>query len=191
MEEESGLWKRAREGDADAFARLFDRHRDRVYLHALRLLGDVHDAEDVTAVAFHHLWRKRGDVRLVGNSVVPWLLVTATNTSYNVQRSVRRHRKLLEALPRSSSAPSAEEQSIAASGFSPELATALGGLSSVDRRLVALVMLERLPLKDAAEVLGIGTSATKTRLYRVRKRLREDLAGTLFAQNLAVVGELT
>lgn len=188
---EAALWERAREGDAESFAALFERHRDRVFVHALRLLGDVHDAEDVTAVSFLHLWRRRGDVRLAGDSVLPWLLVTTTNTTRNVRRSTRRYRELLSALPRSVHAASAEEEAVTASGFSPDLAAALSGLSTIDRHLTALVMLEGLPLSDAASVLNLTVAAAKTRLYRVRTRLRRDLTGSPLDRNFEVIGELS
>ena len=83
------LWSRARTGDGEAFGRVFDAHRERVYRHALRLVDTVHEAEDVTAVAFLELWRRRDHVRLVDGSVLPWLLVTAGNVARNQRRAAR------------------------------------------------------------------------------------------------------
>jgi RNA polymerase sigma-70 factor (ECF subfamily) len=65
LERDEPLWRRSLDGDGDAFGRLFDRHRARVYRHACRLTATRHDAEDVVASAFLELWRRRGDVRLV------------------------------------------------------------------------------------------------------------------------------
>nr|WP_167043859.1 sigma factor [Salinibacterium sp. ZJ454] len=59
------LWQSSLAGDGAAFARLFDRHRDRVFLYARRLLEIPADSEDVTAIAFLELWRRRDDVRRV------------------------------------------------------------------------------------------------------------------------------
>lgn len=85
-EEESGvsdevLWSQVVNGDGDAFGVLFDRHHDRVWRHALKVLSVPHVAEDVTAVVFYEAWRRRADVRVVNDSILPWLLVTANNTS--------------------------------------------------------------------------------------------------------------
>ena len=62
--EEAERWAAALAGSSEAFTWLFDLHRDRVYRQALRMLGSVHDAEDVTAAAFLELWRRRDDVSL-------------------------------------------------------------------------------------------------------------------------------
>jgi RNA polymerase sigma-70 factor (ECF subfamily) len=74
--DEAASWRRASAGDGEAFGLLFDAHHVRVYRHALKLTGSVHDAEEVLAGAFLELWRRRTSVRLVGDSVLPWLLVT-------------------------------------------------------------------------------------------------------------------
>ncbi|HVK30394.1 MAG TPA: RNA polymerase sigma factor [Nocardioides sp.] len=167
-------WPRARAGDSDAFVEIYDDYRGRVHGHALRLLGDPHDAEDVTAVTFLHLWRRRDDVRMVNGSVLPWLLVTATRTASNLRRAVRRHRSLLDRLPRADTTRSAEELADEA-GFAPELAAAVRRLRAADRALVGLVVLEGLPLAEAAEVVGVSARAAKTRMYRIRIQLREEL----------------
>lgn len=98
--DDAGPWARSLDGDGAAFAELYDRHRDRVFRHAARLVTSQHDAEDVLAAAFLELWRRRGDVRLVGGSVLPWLLVTTSNVARNVGRGTRRYRTLLDRLPR-------------------------------------------------------------------------------------------
>ena len=67
------LWHLSRTGDAGSFDVLFERHQDRVFRHACRLVDNLHDAEDVTAATFLELWRRRDDVRLVGDSLLPWL----------------------------------------------------------------------------------------------------------------------
>ncbi|WP_433614679.1 hypothetical protein ACQP2P_09225 [Dactylosporangium sp. CA-139114] len=48
---EALLWRRACGGDAQAFAAVFDLHRNRVYGQAVRLLDTRSDAEDVAASA--------------------------------------------------------------------------------------------------------------------------------------------
>ena len=48
LPEEHTSWTAALRGDSGGFAAVFDCHRDRVYRHALRLTGNVHDAEELT-----------------------------------------------------------------------------------------------------------------------------------------------
>ncbi|MGB3910709.1 MAG: sigma factor [Pseudolysinimonas sp.] len=74
-------WARAVDGDGEAFGRIFDRHRDRVLRHGLRLAPTTNDADDLVAITFFEAWRNRERVRVVDGSVLPWLLVTATNVA--------------------------------------------------------------------------------------------------------------
>ena len=165
-------WCAACAGDGEALRRVFDEHRNAVFRHALRLVDTVADAEDVTAATFLELWRRRADVRIVDGSVLPWLLVTTTNVARNLRRSTLRYRRLLAALPRGEHALDPADY---VDVISPDLAAALRLLSTRDLRLVTLVVVEGLPIADAASVLGITAGAAKVRLYRARGRLRAHL----------------
>lgn len=171
---EHASWKRGLAGDAEAFGSLFDLHRDRVFRHAYRILQNRADAEDAAAVAFLELWRRRSHVRVVDGSVLPWLLVTTTNTSRNLDRSRRRYRRLLESLPHADVHPSAEDTAF---DLTPnaDVVAALGELTSRDARLFSLVAVEDYSVSDAAQVLGISPGAARTRLHRIRASLQRHL----------------
>ena len=175
--EEAALWQRSLDGDAEAFAAVFDRHRDRVFGQAARLLGDRNEAEDIAASAFLELWRRRRDVRLVSGSVLPWLLVTTTNLARNSTRARRRYRAFLARLPREGWAPDAASVALdrVSAGIDPALRSQLRSLPEQDVHLLSLVAFEDYTIADAATVLGITPSAAKTRLHRVRQRLRGQL----------------
>jgi len=177
MESDEALWRRGLDGDAEAFGALFDRHRDRVFRHACRIAQTRHDAEDVVASAFLELWRRRAEVRLVDQSVLPWLLVTATNLGRNTARGTRRYRQFLERLPRAPDQPDVAEVALGthALGVDAKLRTGLRALNKTDAHLFVLVALEGYPVTDAAEQLELSVSAAKARLHRVRTRLREQL----------------
>lgn len=171
--DEPALWSLARCGDAKAFAAVFDLHRDRVFAHALRLLGSWQDAEDVAASAFLELFRRRDGVRVIGGSVLPWLLVTTANLSRNAARARRRHRDFLARLPRGGEQASPEWQTRL--DLDPDLARALRGLPAQDMALLALVAIEDFSIADAAAATGLTPAAAKTRLYRARLRVRRSL----------------
>jgi len=173
QDDDGALWTRAQSNDGAAFAELFDRHRPRVYRRALSLLGDVHDAEDVTAAAFYELWRKRKTVPLVAESVLPWLLVTAVNLGRNSRRAAARYRKLLDRLPRDEEHVDPVEPEDAE--VRERLEASLRGLSPTDAALLVLTTLEDMPVWQAAEAVGLRPPAARVRLHRVRKRLRADL----------------
>lgn len=167
-------------GSSEAFAWIFDLHRDRVYRYALRLLGNVHDAEDVTAGAFFELWRRRDAVAVVDGSVLPWLLVTTSNLSRNAARSLRRYRALLRSLPRSepsSGAGEVAEERMEASSGERQVREALRSLSGSDAALIAMTAFEGFSPREAATALGISEGAARTRLHRARARIASAAAG--------------
>ena len=166
------LWERARQNDGEAFGRLFDLHRHRVYRRALGLVESQHDAEDITAAAFFELWRKRHTVTPANGSVLPWLLVTAVNLSRNLRRSTSRYQRFLRGAPRGTPI---EEPDAEIMETRRRLEASLRELSSVDGALLVLTALEGISLADAAGVVGLKPATARVRLYRARARLRVDL----------------
>jgi RNA polymerase sigma factor (sigma-70 family) len=172
--DETALWSRARSGDGRAFAALFDAHRDRTFRHVLRLVASPHDAEDVVAAAFFELWRRRDAVPVVDGSVLPWLLVTATNLARNSGRGLRRYQAAIDRLPRSADladpAETAEER-IARE----QLLAAVRSLGEQDAALVLLTALEGFTPTEAAAAVGLSPGTARVRLHRARKRLQARL----------------
>jgi RNA polymerase sigma factor (sigma-70 family) len=166
------LWDRALQNDGEAFGRLFDLHRHRVYRRALGLVDSQHDAEDITAAAFFELWRKRHSVKPVNGSVLPWLLVAVVNLSRNLRRSTSRYQRLLRAAPRDTAVDAPDAETLETR---TRLAASLGKLSPVDGALLVLTVLEGIPIAQAAEVVSLKPSTARVRLHRARARLRTDL----------------
>ena len=169
-------WSAALSGDGEGFGRLFDRHRDRVYRHSIRLVPVAADADDIVAVVFLEAWRRRAEVRFVDGSLLPWLLVTATNAAGNLSRSSRRHRALLERLP-----PGEHHPDHAADFDDGEAQAALARLPLADRQVITLCVLEGLSEREAADALAVAPGTVKSRLSRAKKRLAQQLDGASIA----------
>ncbi|SDR99725.1 RNA polymerase sigma-70 factor, ECF subfamily [Agrococcus carbonis] len=172
------LWHAVVRGDGVAFAAVFDRHGDRVWRHAWRLMQHRQDTEDVTAAAFAEAWRSRRRVRIVDGSVLPWLLATTTNCARNASRSIRRNQRLIAHIPLGPDAPDAADVAVdrlERLDAGSAVAQALRELPEQDARLISLVLLEELPLADAASAIGLGYGAAKTRIHRAKTKLRAVL----------------
>ena len=175
LEDEATLWSASLDHDDRAFGTLFDLHRDRVFRHVLRLVEHRGEAEDVTAAAFFDLWRRRADVRIVEGSVLPWLLVTATNHARNVRRGTRRYRSMLSGLPR---LEHAEDPALIAgervqrAADAARLHRAIAALSETDAALLVLTVVEGWTSARAADAVGITHAAARTRLTRARRTVR-------------------
>jgi len=76
---EAGLVLRAQQGDANAFATLFDAHKGKVYSICLRMTGNSAEAEDLTQDAFLHVFRKLKSFRRE-SAFSTWLYRVTVNT---------------------------------------------------------------------------------------------------------------
>jgi len=170
-------WARAVAGDGEAFGRVFDRHRDRIRRHARGLTPSPTEAEDVVSVTFLEVWRRRDSVRFVDQSLLPWLLRTATYTCMNLARSERRHRAALARIP--AAEPSPDPADLVRDG---DVFRVMRGLSLRDQEIITLCVLQDLSTEDAARLLGVRPSSARSRLSRARARLRDahELHGRRF-----------
>ena len=174
MTSDADDWAQALAGSGESFGRIFDRHRDRLYRHSVRLVPTASDADDVVAIAFLEAWRKRTAVRFVADSLLHWLLVAATHSAQHVSRGARRYRALLARLPAEASVPDHAE-SIGEGDAQRELRS----LSLADREVIVLCVLEGLSEREAASALGVPPGTVKSRLSRAKARLARRLDTTL------------
>src|ERR671931_1418644 len=86
---------RARAGDEEAFRTLTDPYRRELQVHIYRIVGSVHDAEDLLQETLLAAWR--GLERFEGRaSVRAWLHRIATNRALDALRASRRRPEELQ-----------------------------------------------------------------------------------------------
>lgn len=189
------LWRLVVNGDGEAFGMVFDRHRDKVLRHALKIVGSTHAAEDVAAMVFYEAWRRREYVRPVKGSIIAWLLVTANNTIRNELRQRRRYRNLLNRLPPPANSPDIaetladEDQQVFEAA---RLKLAFAKLRPTDRDVLTLCVVEDMSLRDAATALNVPEGTVKSRLNRAKTRLGnlyEEVSGTYAMDRQAAQGQ--
>ena len=76
-------------GDAAALSTLYNRYGDLLYFRALRVLRDVHLAEDVPQEVFMGLWRQPDKYAAEKGSFVTWLLSVTLNRAMDWLRRRR------------------------------------------------------------------------------------------------------
>ncbi len=162
-------------GDAAAFGRLFDRHSRAVYNHAFRLTGSWASAEDVTQATFLVAWRRRSQARPVDGSVLPWLLVVASNIVRTEWRSARRWRALLRRVPPDDGVQPDPADDVAGrvddEARMRRILAMVRRLPRAEREAVALCLWSGLGYPEAAVVLGVSEPAVRSRVSRARARL--------------------
>jgi RNA polymerase sigma-70 factor (ECF subfamily) len=176
--EEDELVERAQSGDRVAFETLARRYADRLYAVVLRFLGDSREAEDVTQEAFLRAWRNIGGFK--GRSqFYTWLYRIGLNEA---KRRATRHQPPggLTTLDDDARAKvpdwtEAPETRAAEGELRDVLERAVRALDPDYRAPLILRDVEGLSTAEAAEVMGLGEAAFKSRLHRARLAVREAI----------------
>jgi len=184
--------RRAQAGDFTAFEELVGRFQSRVYGLAYRMLGEPHDAEDVTQQTFLSLVEHLRDFR-EESVVAAWVLRIAANHALKILR--KRRGLLTTTLTDTSGADEGygdvpHPEFIAPWRDDPvDLAErheirelidrALAGLDEKYRAVFVLRDVEGFTIQETADLLGISEANVKVRLLRARLALRERLTRVL------------
>lgn len=170
------LWRRAAEGDADAFGQLYDRHANTIYNYLFRRTGDWAVAEDLTASVFLSAWKKRQRVVFSDSgAVLPWLYGVAANVLRNHDRGLRRFGRAVATLisePRPRTEADAAERALDEELMRSVLA-AVNRLPPPERDVLTLCVFAEVSYEEAALALQIPIGTVRSRLSRARRRLAE------------------
>ncbi len=157
-------------GDARAARTLTDRLAPRVLAHAVRLLGDRAEAEDVTQEALIRLWRLAPDWRQGEAKVTTWLYRVTANLCTDRHRKAGRQVPLEAARDPPDPAPGAVA-AMAGAERAAALEAALQVLPERQREAVVLRHIEGLSNPEIAEIMDIGVEAVESLTARGKRKL--------------------
>jgi RNA polymerase sigma factor (sigma-70 family) len=166
--------------EPDLFAAVFDRHSSEILRYVYARLGPEL-AEDVTAETFLAAFGCRGRYDGAWSDARPWLYGIAVRQIRMHRRAEARRLRLLRSALADGPAPDHSDRAaerVTAERLGPRLAAVVAALPRQDRELLLLFAWAELSYAEAAAALGTTTSAVKSRLHRIRVRLRLDLGGS-------------
>lgn len=166
-EQDRALVTRYLEGRHDAAGRLVDRYQKRLFNVALRMVGNVQDAEDVTQTVFLNAFRTIQTYN-PKYKFFSWVYRITVNESLNLIRR-RKRTVTLEDFPAAS--PNADRTT----EDDDHVGRALMGLKPDDRAVVVLRHFVSFSYQEIADVLEIPVQTVKSRLFTARERLRTAL----------------
>lgn len=185
--QEEDLLRRARAGDRAAFGQIAMLYQDRLYNGVVRIVGDRETARDVVQEAF-----ARGMAKLDGfrgeSGAYTWLFRIAMNLAITELRRTQRQRTFSidrNAMWRdddpASPASRLEDDSepvpsvVERRERAGVVLEALGRLDPDYRAVLVMRDVEGFDYQQMADVLGLPLGTLKSRLFRARVALRDEL----------------
>lgn len=173
------LLQRHVEGDPGAFGELVSEYRAPVYGYLVRCGIHAEDRDDLFQDIFVKVHRAAASYQ-PSRPLHPWLFTIVCNTV----RTYLRRRKVQHQVFRQPDATTPEpadegadgERHAAAKQRLNQLEGELEGLSPVQRQVLLLAGVEKLPLKEVATMLRLPVNTVKTHLRRARLALAKALA---------------
>jgi RNA polymerase sigma-70 factor, ECF subfamily len=177
---DTDLVRRAQQGDADAFAVLFNAHKAKVYSLCLRMTSNTAEAEDLTQDAFLQVFRKLATFR--GDSALStWLYRVAVNTVLmHFRKKGLRQLSLDEPADQASGAPKREhgkvDDRLSGSVDRIALTRAMKELPIGYRTIFVLHEVKGYEHHEIARLLQCSVGNSKSQLHKAKMKMR-DLLG--------------
>jgi len=186
------LFRRARDGQWEAFEELVSRFEPRVFGLVWRILQQQQDAEDATQQTFLSVMENLDKFREEA-SVATWILRIATNHALKI---LRKRRGLVTVPLETQGDSSGDDEGFRRPEFIAQwrddpadlaqqaevkqlLREALEELDEKYRVVFVLRDIEGFSTQETAQMMGISVSNVKVRLLRARLQLRERLTRVL------------
>ncbi len=164
-------------GQSQAFGQLVLRYQDRLFNTLVHVTGNAEDAQDVAQDAFVQAYLKLNTFQQTAGFYT-WLYRIAFNLAISRQRrrrptaSVDQMREQTGLEPTSDDAPS---QPLEQRERVDQVQAALAQLSDEHRTILVLREIDGLDYQAIAETLDLEVGTVRSRLFRARMQLREQL----------------
>lgn len=157
----------------DAFQALVERHVDRGYAVAYRILQSGADAEDVVQDAFLQVWTRR-DVWQPGRAQFStWLYRVVSNRCIDLLRKPKA--ETVDEIPELEDGSLNQSQGLERQQAAELLERAIGKLPDQQRIALVFSYNENMSNGEIADIMDTTVSAVESLLKRGRQRLREIL----------------
>lgn len=170
-----------------AFAGLFDRHYPAIWRYLCRRAGPT-VADDLAGETFLRAFAGRAGYDGSQADARPWLYGIATNL---LREDARREARQMRAYARAAGFEVGgggledAEGRADARALAPRVVAALGEVSPADRDTLLLFALTDLDYEGVAVATGVPVGTVRSRLHRVRRRLRLELDFELVSEGSA------
>lgn len=179
--DEQQLVDRARSGDREAFAVLYNETHAEVFRYVLAHVRNRPLAEDLTSETYRRALTRIESFTCRGKNIAAWLTTIARHIIADHFKAARTRLEVStgEYFEADAVDRSAEERALRdldVIDARSTVRTAIAKLNEHQRRCVQLRFLQEMSVNETAAALGISVGATKTLQYRAMESLRMAVA---------------
>jgi len=186
-ENDTRLVERVCAGDIYAFQEIVERYKKKIYCIAYDIVGDHHEAEDVSQEVFIKMYRAlvrfRKDAKMSS-----WLYQITVNSAIDSIRKKKarphihvedieqvsfRERSLESASPEAN-----PERRAVSSLMQHHIDQALHKITPQERAVFVMRHYNEFKIKEIADVLEVSSGTVKSLLFRALKKLRKELSSS-------------
>lgn len=151
--------------DEKVYERIVEKYMDCIYKVALNACKNVADAEDIVQNTFEKLWKNDKEFE-TDEYLRKWLIRVTINDCNSFFRTswIKKRVSMETAEPLSFSTPE-----------KTDLFYALDKLAIKEREIIHLYYYEGYSVHEISEIMLMSETAIQTRLYRARKKLKDEL----------------
>lgn len=184
IDKDEAIVRNVLDGQTEAFAKLVDRHKERVFAVLMRLMADPDVAEELAHETFVRAYRGLPNFR-GESSFGTWLVQIAIHLARDHVRQRQRNRfvSLDALLERDADDPQLADRrphrdplaEIGEKETMKRFHQALNELPANYREVFVLYHIEDMSYEDIAELTGDSVGSLKVRAHRARKLIKESL----------------
>ena len=163
------------QGDAEAFATLYDRHSRAAFSLAYRMMGERQASEDLAQDAFLKVWRSASSYRAERGSVRTWILSIVHNRGIDQLRSHASRRRTQDRIEASAprSQPSEAFVETWRNSQREQVREALNTLPPEQLKILELAYFSGYTHVEISELLSLPLGTVKGRMRLGLKKIRD------------------
>jgi len=175
MKDEELLIQKAKNGEREAFGKLYDHYMPKIYRFVLFKISIKHDAEDLTHQVFSHALEHIGSYEPHGFPLSSWLYRIASNTVIDYYRTFKNNLDIENVPEEKFAEQSGSETKFDSSLNMERVLKAIQKLDSDQQNVIIMKFVDELSNKEIAKAIEKTEGAIRVIQHRALKQLKNFL----------------
>jgi RNA polymerase sigma-70 factor, ECF subfamily len=176
------LLKLLRDGDREAFAQIYERYWEPMFLYSAKVIRSRDDAGDIVQEVFVSIWKRRGEL-LLTSALAPYLFRCVRNLSIKyIDKHILRENFLATLTDACSALDENQRPALELKELETQINDAVSRLPPKMQEVYLLSRRDHCSNKEIAARLGIAETTVKKQMSNALKVIRTNLShGTISA----------